>query len=527
MSELESNAARSSSILTANVKSKLNSFARGGTVDGLADAFADVFARIAASSAPPASPETNPSDRQSEVLATDQSDPSEASEGVDDSDEKDEAKLTNESSDASTNEAFIVPNSQATTQVELQVNEDDDDRIEVDPSTVIVTRQEAFENGESDHEQLAAANVDQVVESSIDEITRQKKTLDKSATQERPAQSSSGLDADHRVANVASSDLKEGLPTSDQPTSVGTNIDSETSDDAPRDRRNGRRDSRTVDPTSSPRPGIARATGETNTASPVQAAGNTNEVSPITSVNSAADSSSTATGRINAAVANVAAAAGVTQSTSARSSAALSPGTNGESGVAGPRGVSMSIEPPAGSRAESAARTNASSDKGESSADMMTRIKLIQRVSKAFQHLGADGGVVRLRLAPAELGTVRVEMRIQQKRVEARVVADTDAAASALREHLHDLRSRLESFGLQVDRIEVETESSTRHNESSQSQTSNQSDQQSAWNRGPRQSSRPTVGRSDRDVLRSAARPSDQRPLVLNFVPAGGVDVRL
>lgn len=90
--------------------------------------------------------------------------------------------------------------------------------------------------------------------------------------------------------------------------------------------------------------------------------------------------------------------------------------------------------------------------------DALTRVKLIQRVSKAFQHLGPDGGLIRLRLAPAEMGSVRVEMRIQQRKVAARVVAETEAASAALREHLPDLRSRLEAFGMQVEQLDIETE---------------------------------------------------------------------
>ncbi len=91
--------------------------------------------------------------------------------------------------------------------------------------------------------------------------------------------------------------------------------------------------------------------------------------------------------------------------------------------------------------------------------DTLARVKLIQRVSKAFQHLGPEGGVIRLRLAPAEMGSVRVEMRIQLRTVAARVIAETEAASAALREHLPDLRAKLESFGMQVEQLEIETES--------------------------------------------------------------------
>ncbi len=94
----------------------------------------------------------------------------------------------------------------------------------------------------------------------------------------------------------------------------------------------------------------------------------------------------------------------------------------------------------------------------KSAADTVSRVKLIQRVSKAFQHLGPEGGVIRLRLAPAEMGAVRVEMRIHQRKIQARVVAETEAASAALREHLPDLRARLESLGMQVEKLEIETD---------------------------------------------------------------------
>ena len=96
--------------------------------------------------------------------------------------------------------------------------------------------------------------------------------------------------------------------------------------------------------------------------------------------------------------------------------------------------------------------------KESNTAETLSRVKLIQRVSKAFQHLGPEGGVVRLRLAPAELGSVRVEMRVKHRQVEARVIAESEAASAALREHLPELRQRLESQGMQVERLEIESE---------------------------------------------------------------------
>lgn len=156
---------------------------------------------------------------------------------------------------------------------------------------------------------------------------------------------------------------------------------------------------------------------------------------------------------------------------SSSASAAPTTATVGRTGVSPVRSVSAAGgESPAGSVSEPAppgkaaesGNQAAGSGKGKgnrsSAADAVSRAKLVQRVSKAFQHLGPDGGSVRLRLAPAELGTVRVEMRIQDKQVQARVIAETDAASAVLREHLPDLRGRLEAQGMQLERIEIQTE---------------------------------------------------------------------
>lgn len=167
--------------------------------------------------------------------------------------------------------------------------------------------------------------------------------------------------------------------------------------------------------------------------------------------------SSATTTPISNAIDSVAAAAGAAASqntpqskliNSAASSTTSSGTTDAINGVAQTNGL-----------AEKAPANAAAGKKSETRADVVSRVKLVQRVSRAFQHLGPEGGVVRLKLAPAELGSVQVEMRIESKKVNARVVAETEAAAAALREHLPDLRSRLESFGMQVERLEVETES--------------------------------------------------------------------
>ncbi len=141
----------------------------------------------------------------------------------------------------------------------------------------------------------------------------------------------------------------------------------------------------------------------------------------------------------------------------------------------------------------------------DNASSLAVRVKLVQRVSRAFQHLGADGGVIRLRLAPAELGSVRVEMQIKERKVEARVVAETEAASAALKEHLPDLRARLESYGMQVETLEVETES---HDPQSGLPFDRESQQRESEQRQPRGALKSNQQEATSDRLRPAGFPT-------------------
>jgi flagellar hook-length control protein FliK len=86
------------------------------------------------------------------------------------------------------------------------------------------------------------------------------------------------------------------------------------------------------------------------------------------------------------------------------------------------------------------------------------------------------GGGVTLRLTPAELGTVRVQLQMQGASVQAQLHTQTDQARAMLQTQLTQLRASLESQGLTVDRLSVHTTSGPGQSNSSQAQ--NQSQQQ-------------------------------------------------
>jgi flagellar hook-length control protein FliK len=212
----------------------------------------------------------------------------------------------------------------------------------------------------------------------------------------------------------------------------------------------------------------------------------------------------------------VAAATQVVATTSMRASTGSFNGSSSNSNQVRP------LQALEGANSTAVAKDPAKSEKTTSHvAETVSRVKLIQRVSKAFQHLGPEGGTVRLRLAPAELGSVRVEMRIQQRKVQARVVAETEAASAALREHLHELRQRLESQGMQIERLDVEVDSGDRDPRGFREHQS-EDGHRSPWQRTPR---------APQAEGRLSSVNEKISPLVLSMplatAPASGVDVRL
>lgn len=66
------------------------------------------------------------------------------------------------------------------------------------------------------------------------------------------------------------------------------------------------------------------------------------------------------------------------------------------------------------------------------------------------------GGAVTLRLTPPEMGTVRIQLQIQNGTVNAQFHAETESTRTMLNQQLSQLRSSLEHQGLSVDRLSVQ-----------------------------------------------------------------------
>lgn len=529
MRDLESNAVRGAAGGSASSAAinKLRSISGGGitlgATDGLVDAFAEVFARMSVATPPPSN-DAGPSvveadtDAGDEVMQTESSEREKSSK--DERVDRSEPELAAEpllqviAPESVVSETF-ADHGEASDSNAASIASESEVEVDDEPIEPIVSVTTA---------PVATASVAEVELESALPVAEELGDAETDTADKVPVTNSEPADLEQTVVKSGGEPTEIDTQAS---AAASTAVASTTDGGENQSSRRDRRRERGADQTNA----VANANASTPTQNAkVESASLTGFAIPVQSSaepQSVESMTPELQQKVEAALDVTAAVAAKTQSSVAAAAAQTSQRSEAIGQVRGVTSTSMSIDPAAGSRAETAARLDQpkKSDAGRETqqADLMTRIKLVQRVSKAFQHLGADGGVVRLRLAPAELGTVRIEMRMQQKKIEARVVADTEAAGAALREHLPDLRARLEAFGMQVEKIDVDVEPFHLGDDDGSKGQRNFDDASSQRQRPDRSAmvmpgDRGRVSRSEPTII----------PKPLSWTtPSGGVDVRI
>ncbi|QDT02746.1 Flagellar hook-length control protein FliK [Rubripirellula lacrimiformis] len=527
MSDLTSNAARSSasSSITSVANQNLQNLARGGVIrgGGMVDAFAELFATMGASTAPvaPATPTTpTVTNNDSGTLGREPVDGQQQEESDDEIDSDapllDDASFLIDTVSESNVPVAAVQAADGNKQPNA-ADEDSQDTSQLETAIAVTTDQVSANTNWQDPSAAApepAAANERRVASRTDQNTDQATIGDGNGSL-----LADQATTDPSIAPTISNDLA-GASGAEASALDGGAVQEDGKHESRRDRRGRGGDAQKTESNhglSNPSSANGAARNESNSIPPVSAS---TDVQPENAMPDAPESVKPSDIAHRAASSAVTAAAATAQQNNA-SSSAMRRGAGNDAIGASSRSESMMVPPPVGSRADAAANSKSAGDAKTNQADTLNRIKLIQRVSKAFQHLGPEGGVVRLRLAPSEMGTVRVEMRIQQRKVEARVVADTEAASAALREHLPELRSRLESLGMNVESIEVETDASAGQHDPS----SSFHDQQAPWQRQPRPSRQAPT--NETQVSRPASPILATASAGIGTGVASGVDVRL
>lgn len=165
---------------------------------------------------------------------------------------------------------------------------------------------------------------------------------------------------------------------------------------------------------------------------------------------------------------------------------------------------------------------------GTDTLSAVQRAKLVQRVSRGFQHLGPNGGQIRMRLSPEALGSVQLQLNIRNGELSGTMVTQTDAASEALREQLPQLRKSLETQGIRLEKIDIETESATNSMETTTSDR--QFGDSSGHSRQQSFGQSTTPGQTQRthwsQVRPTQATERTQGPITTWSSPSSGVDLR-
>lgn len=82
--------------------------------------------------------------------------------------------------------------------------------------------------------------------------------------------------------------------------------------------------------------------------------------------------------------------------------------------------------------------------------------RFLNRMDRAFELAGQRGGEIRLRLSPPRLGSIRLEMSMNQERMVARIETDSEETRQILLEQFPVLRERLAERGVAVESFQVE-----------------------------------------------------------------------
>ncbi len=100
-------------------------------------------------------------------------------------------------------------------------------------------------------------------------------------------------------------------------------------------------------------------------------------------------------------------------------------------------------------------KSTAAAERGSNTSEI-DPARFLHRVAKAFESAHQRDGEVRLRLHPAELGSLTIEVKIHEGTLTARIQAETSEARTALVDNLPQLRERLAEQGIRIEQFDVD-----------------------------------------------------------------------
>jgi flagellar hook-length control protein FliK len=143
------------------------------------------------------------------------------------------------------------------------------------------------------------------------------------------------------------------------------------------------------------------------------------------------------------------------------------------------------------------------------------RVRFVQRVVSAFEAMGSRTDSVRIRLSPPELGSLHLEISVQNGTLSAHLQAETPAARDLLLHNLPELRQRLSQQDIKVDRFDVDLM------DRSPGGTSGQGGSQPQW----QQHAAPAAGSPGAAALAGGATSGSESPSPAAVLESGRLNV--
>ncbi|WDQ16704.1 flagellar hook-length control protein FliK [Rhodopirellula sp. P2] len=437
---------------------------------GLGDPFAEVFARIATTETVAAS---EPASAPEDSLSTETEDRDESGE-----EEVESRDGTAPAAAAAATASNLVDETvEADSAPEAVATSNDEDESSESPDEVAWTQSSEetdslpTEEAISAEEALLLADAESELEDSDSNaiVTEEVAVLVSSESQPRASDNAANASAEEEVPTTNSVTSTEEVATDESGTekdNAETRGESQSDDPTSQDprRTERRRYSREADADSqnNAAESVGRSpSGESKLAinSSLATAGDETEISEtqlnqlVEQAAAKSPASVAAVAPIQATTAAAAAKAASSGTTAVGSTSAAASTTSGSSDPTDP----LHSATPSAEKAESKAKAGLQAS-GVDQTSAVARAKLVQRVSRGFQTLGTNGGHIRMRLSPVELGSVQLEVHIQENNLRGRMVTESEAASQLLREHLPQLRSQLESHGMRLESIEITTD---------------------------------------------------------------------
>lgn len=144
------------------------------------------------------------------------------------------------------------------------------------------------------------------------------------------------------------------------------------------------------------------------------------------------------------------------------------------------------------------------------------RVRFVRRVGGAIRSAQQRDGQIQLRLSPPELGTLKIQLTVNEGAITANLETETASARTVLLDNLPALRERLSEQGMTIEKFDVDV--GREGQQQAQQQTADQREASRSNN-----SNTPQSKRSDQEQPSAA----ELSPAAVPTNPDDGLDIRI